>query len=65
MFDFRGSAGGLARWAPSMPDLFFAALLAAVLGHAGATESLLADGDTGWHIRTGEYILATGAVPVR
>lgn len=24
---------------------------------------LLADGDTGWHIRTGEYILAHGAVP--
>jgi len=26
-------------------------------------DALLADGDTGWHIRTGERILATGAVP--
>ena len=31
---------------------------------AGAGWSvLLADGDTGWHIRAGEFILDTGAVP--
>ena len=34
---------------------------------AGASgwKSLLGDGDTGWHIRTGQYILAHHAVPTR
>jgi hypothetical protein len=32
------------------------------LGGGGAL-ALLADGDTGWHIRTGEYILQTGDFP--
>ena len=48
---------------PSFPDLLFAALLAVVCGRAGSLEMLLADGDTGWHIRTGEWILRCGAVP--
>ena len=32
---------------------------------AGGWESLLADGDTGWHIRTGQYILEHHSVPAR
>lgn len=32
---------------------------------ASGWKSLLGDGDTGWHIRTGEYILSQHAVPTR
>lgn len=32
---------------------------------AGGWQSLLADGDTGWHIRTGQYILDNHAVPTQ
>ena len=51
------------RLAPSLPDLFFALLLMARFGRPDAWQALLRDGDTGWHIRTGEYILDRG-VPV-
>ena len=56
------------RWtrivAPSFADCFFVAILVwlFVCGASG-WKSLLMDGDTGWHIRTGEYILAKHAVP--
>jgi len=49
--------------APSLADLFLVALLLATLGRPQSWLGLLADGDTGWHIRTGEYILNTAAVP--
>ena len=64
----RALAAGTHRWiralTPSFADCFFAALLAwlFVCG-ANGWKSLLADGDTGWHIRTGQYILAHHAVP--
>jgi hypothetical protein len=48
---------------PSLTDLVFllpAFLLLAILP---GTKTLLADGDTGWHIRTGEWILQHRAVP--
>ncbi|HUA19887.1 MAG TPA: hypothetical protein VMB25_14150 [Bryobacteraceae bacterium] len=49
---------------PSMSDCLFLALLAwlFVCGSSG-WKALLGDGDTGWHIRTGQYILAHHAVP--
>src|SRR5581483_2463528 len=49
---------------PSFSDLFFVALIAwlFVCGASG-WKSLLMDGDAGWHIRTGQYILAHGQVP--
>ncbi len=49
---------------PSLTDVLFVALLA-VLFFAGkyGLASLLADGDAGWHIRTGEHILDTRTVP--
>lgn len=50
---------------PSLPDFFLAAVLAGVFFRADACQSLLADGDTGWHIRTGELILASGSAPTR
>ena len=50
---------------PSLVDLFFLFLLLACFGRPLSWQSLLSDGDTGWHIRTGELILRTGAVPAR
>ena len=49
---------------PSFSDLFFLSLLGWLfLTSPDGFKSLLLDGDTGWHIRTGDYILAHGAVP--
>jgi hypothetical protein len=49
---------------PSFSDCFFAAVLAWLfICGANGWKSLLGDGDTGWHIRTGQYILAHRAVP--
>src|SRR5262249_12615944 len=49
---------------PSLSDLFFLAILVwlFVSGSAG-WKGLLVDGDIGWHIRTGEWILDHHAVP--
>src|SRR6266478_5702444 len=62
----RGMESVLAsRWArvliPSLSDLFFLAILVWLFMGGGA--ALLTDGDVGWHIRTGEYILDHHAVP--
>src|SRR5260370_42402942 len=55
----------LRRWlVPSLPDVFFGALLLATFAHPQGLGSLLSDADTGWHIRAGELILQTGRVPV-
>src|ERR1039457_5893063 len=55
----------LRRWvAPSLLDVFFAALLIAAFAHTEGLRSLLCDGDTGWHIRTGELVLNSGRAPV-
>ena len=48
------------RLAPTLPDLLFACLLVAGFGRPDSWLGLLRDGDTGWHIRTGEYILDHG-----
>jgi len=53
------------RFSPSLPDLFFAILLATIFGPSQNWQAVLADGDTGWHIRTGDYVLCTGHVPAR
>jgi len=49
-----------------MSDLFFIALVSwlFIFGASG-WKSLLGDGDTGWHIRAGQYILAHHAVPTQ
>ena len=56
---------GLARvLAPSFSDCFFIALIVWLfIWGASGWISLLGDGDTGWHIRTGQYILEHHAVP--
>jgi len=57
------------RWArlaiPSLSDLFFLAILGWVFMSSGSAgwQGLLVDGDVGWHIRTGQWILDHHAVP--
>src|ERR1035438_5655894 len=51
-------------FAPSLLDVFFAALLVAAFAHPLGLQALLSDGDTGWHIRNGELVLASGHAPV-
>ncbi len=58
------------RWfaalSPSLADVFFVAVIVWLFAaRAGGWSGLLADGDTGWHLRTGEYVLAHHAVPAR
>jgi hypothetical protein len=56
--------GLLRRWlTPSLADVFFVALFLAVFARPSGLQSLLADGDTGWHIRAGELALQAGRVP--
>jgi hypothetical protein len=51
------------RWAlPSFYDLFFLVLIS-ILAFSPMSAGLLRDGDTGWHIRSGEQILLTHAIP--
>src|SRR4030088_3032576 len=47
---------------PSLTDFVFATLLLWLFAGGGA-KTLLGDGDTGWHIRTGDYILERYTVP--
>jgi hypothetical protein len=50
-------------WVPSLPDVFFVVLLVSVFAQPAGMRALLHDGDTGWHIRTGDLVLASGHVP--
>ena len=51
-------------WVPSISDILFVVFLSILFMSGSGWSELLADGDTGWHIRTGEYILKTHTVPV-
>ena len=52
------------RWlVPSLADFLFGAFLIWLFVTGEGWKSLLGDGDCGWHIRTGDYILAQGHVP--
>jgi len=57
--------GAAGRWLlPSFSDcLFLAVLIWIYSSGSGGWKGLLADGDSGWHIRTGEYILDHHRVP--
>jgi hypothetical protein len=57
------SASSWIRWIlPSATDLIFVGILAALVFTPLATK-LLGDAGIGWHIRTGEQILATHSIP--
>jgi hypothetical protein len=50
---------------PSIPDVLFIVMVVILFMTGSGWSALLADGDTGWHIRTGEFILQRHAVPTR
>ncbi len=51
------------RWLlPSIGDLLFVTFLA-LLAFTSLSQRLLGDAGTGWHVRTGQFILATHAIP--
>lgn len=50
-------------WLPSLADLFVLAMAVWMFGSVNGWSGLLGDADTGWHIRTGEYILQHHRVP--
>ena len=53
----------IARFLPSLTDLAFLMPLIFIFFRLEGARTLLGDGDTGWHIRTGEWILAHHWVP--
>src|SRR4051812_22540109 len=53
------------RLLPSLTDFAFLVPMAFLFGRMDGVKTLLSDCDTGWHIRTGEWILAHGWVPMR
>jgi hypothetical protein len=55
----------LVRLLPSMADAAFVMPLVFLFCGMKGAQTLLSDGDTGWHLRTGEWILAHGRVPYR
>jgi hypothetical protein len=50
---------------PSLADFAFLMPIVFLFGRMEGVKTLLSDCDTGWHIRTGEWILANGWVPMR
>lgn len=52
-------------WLPSLSDCLFVSLLVRLFVTGSGWSGLLADGDTGWHIRAGEYVLDHHRPPTR
>jgi hypothetical protein len=50
---------------PSMADFAFLMPIVFLFGRMDGAKTLLGDCDAGWHIRTGQWILANHRVPVR
>jgi hypothetical protein len=48
---------------PSLTDVAFLMPIALLFLRMEGAKRLLGDGDTGWHLRAGEWILANGTVP--
>jgi hypothetical protein len=51
------------RLMPSLTDAAFLMPIAFLFVRMGGATGMLGDGDTGWHVRTGEWIMANGRVP--
>lgn len=62
-------APAAAKWGwlamPSLTDIAYLLPAGLLFFKLGGTKTLFADGDTGWHIKTGEWILQHGAVPTQ
>jgi hypothetical protein len=54
----------IARFLPSLTDVAFMMPILFIFLKLSGARSLLGDGDTGWHIRTGEWILNHHQVPL-
>ncbi len=57
------AAQRIVRLFPSFLDFAFLAPLGFLLARPNGFQSLLGDGDTGWHLRTGDWMLQNGRVP--
>ena len=55
----------LVRLLPSATDLAFLLPIVCLFTQMDGAKTMLGDGDTGWHVRTGEWILANLRVPDR
>jgi hypothetical protein len=53
------------KWLPSFADFAFLMPIAFLFGRMAGARTLLGDCDTGWHIRTGQWIAANHWVPVQ
>ena len=53
----------MARFLPSLTDIAFLMPLSFLFLKLSGARTLLGDGDTGWHLRTGEWILAHHQIP--
>lgn len=53
------------RLLPSMTDFAFLMPILYLFGRMGGTQTLFGDCDTGWHIRTGQWIANSHSVPMR
>jgi hypothetical protein len=51
------------KFLPSLTDFAFLLPLAFLFGRMDGVQTLLSDGDTGWHIRTGDWMVANRVVP--
>lgn len=51
------------RWMPSFTDLAFLMPLIFMFIRLDGVPGILSDGDTGWHIRAGEWMLQNGRIP--
>jgi len=60
-----GRAGWRVLWAPDLGVLAFSFTVFYALAAFDGPRKLFRDADTGWHIRNGESILATGRLPER
>ena len=56
-------ARALFHWMPSLTDVAFLIPLLFLFSKLDGVRTMLGDGDTGWHIRTGEWILANHRIP--
>src|SRR5688572_30367676 len=55
-------ANPIVRVLPSMTDVAFLLPIILLFAKLDGVKHLLSDGDTGWHIRAGEWMLANGRV---
>jgi hypothetical protein len=63
LIDMETRSPFLLKLLPSFGDVAFLLPIGFLFARMNGCGTLLGDGDTGWHIRTGEWILANRAVP--